>query len=175
MTSLKGILYIILPYNHSFYFLTVTPPTLHVLPQITILPFLSFFLTISINDPLSCINAVRAEPLFSLIAPGFACAGCRCALIAEDDGAYCHQRPVQSGSPSRGCIKAHFLVLCICEGPRRALPSSCGMRVEQAAGTGIPQKTDAKWLNQVSAKAAESSGERKKTRTGRRREAEGEE
>lgn len=80
MTSLKGILYIILPHNHSFHFLTVTPPTLHLLLQI--LPFLSFFNYLYQRSPF-CIDAIRAELLFSLISPEFACAGCRCALIME--------------------------------------------------------------------------------------------
>lgn len=129
-----------------------------------------FFLTISINDPLSCINAVRVEPLFSLIAPGFVCAGCRCALIAEDDGAYCHQRPVRSGSPSAGLHKS---TLSCSLHMRGASPSAPGQLWDAGrARTGIPQQTDAKWLNQVSANAAESSGERKKTHTRRRREAE---
>lgn len=141
MSSLKGFLYIILLYNHSFHFLTVTPPTLHPLLQIAILPFLSFF-NYLYQQSLFHINGIHAEPLFSLISHKFACVGCRCTLITEDDGAYCQQSPVQSGSPSAAL---HKITLSLSLHMQGALPSA----PEQLSDSGRAGRRDRQWLSSL--------------------------
>lgn len=176
MTSSNGILYIILPRNHSFHFLTGTPPPLHLPLQITIPPFLSFFNDLQQQSPF-CIHAICPEPLFSPISPEFVHVGCRCALITEDDGAYGHQSPVQS--PSAALHQRPLSLPLHMQGAfaeRSPAVVGCGwIRQKGQAVAVIPQKADTKWLNQFITNAAKSSGERRKTNTGRRGEAEREE